>query len=78
MKLSYRGCQYQKETVSLARRQQPVKLQYRGVSYTLTSENPIIYQPNSLLKYRGIPYQISTSSTPSFSSPILARNSAIA
>lgn len=57
MKLSYRGCQYQKPTASIAARNCSINLKYRGVNYILEQGEPQIISSNYLLKYRGISYQ---------------------
>ena len=57
MQLSYRGCQYQKQTVALTQNNQSAQRKYRGVSYILEQGKLHVQNISAQLKYRGVTYQ---------------------
>lgn len=58
MQLSYRGCQYKKQSIVLENSNiDPINAKYRGINYVVGAGQPQIYHSSILLKYRGISYQ---------------------
>jgi len=58
MKLSYRGCQYESQTISSPIIKNEITVKYRGITYQIENPKPqsILRQKNIQLKYRGISY----------------------